>query len=598
MSSRVQRLAAVVLGATVGLLACGPSGPEGSRGQANAQGSGQWPLATPCTITNGVVAVSLLANETATLTLDGSSRLLVNTVLCSTATVSTMSRINVSVADPASASDETVIIDATNGFFAPGSASAQGVVITLGAGTGDLLQIIGTSGDDVMVAGHSATDEWVTTNHDLFKDVSMTNVELLALSGAGGNDVLSGSSRNPAWVASSNFSTGMPSRLQLTLSGGAGDDTLIGGDVDDSLLGGDGDDTLVGSLGNDSENGELGNDTLDQGAASNGSDTLIGGGGTGDIVTYTARALPVVVTVGSGANDGASGENDDVRSDVEVVVGGSAADSLTCASSVACTLRGGPGADTLVGRAGGDTLSGEAGDDLLQPGAGDDVINGGAGTDTVSYADSAVAVTVVLGTVGTPSTNNGASGENDSIDFVENVVGSDFNDTLTGNGADNRITGGAGNDTLSGGAGNDVFDEGSSSSGGDSFAGGPGEDRVDYSGRSGVLTVTMDGAAANDGEANEHDNVGADVENLSGGSAADSLTGNALPNKLDGNDGDDLLAGLDGDDELTGGPGMDTLSGGNDNDILDQGADGASCDCGAGFDIAVCDTALATCEVR
>jgi Ca2+-binding RTX toxin-like protein len=579
------------------IAACSSPNADDAPNTGLSRGSARLPLATPCTIANGVVTVSLLTNEQATLVLDGSNRLLVNNVLCSTATSSSMTRINVSSADQAPVSDEGVVIDGTNGFFAQGSASSLGIVVSLGAGTGDWVQVIGGSGDDVLIAGHSTTDEWVTTNHDLFKDISLTGIELLTLTGTAGNDVLSGSSRNPAWVASSAFSTGLASHLALTVQGGLGNDTLIGGDADDVLSGGDGDDTLNGGLGNDLENGENGDDTFDQGSVGNGSDVLSGGTGT-DTVTYTARITSVSVSIGAAANDGASNEGDDVRSDIEVAIGGSAGDTMTCGAVVGCTLFGGPGDDTLVGRAGDDTLNGEAGADVLQPGPGNDTVSGGPGVDTVSYSDASAAVLVTLGSAGSASTGNGPVGENDSIALVENVIGSDLNDSLTGNELDNVLTGGKGNDTLSGGDGNDTFLEGTSSNGADTFAGGLGEDRVDYSGRTNHLTITMDGVAANDGEASEHDTIASDVEDCSGGAGADSITGNALGNKLDGNDGDDLLYGLDGDDELTGGAGFDSLNGGDGNDIVDQGPDDATCDCGNGFDIAVCDASPVNCEVR
>ena len=110
---------------------------------------------------------------------------------------------------------------------------------------------------------------------------------------------------------------------------------------------------------------------------------------------------------------------------------------------------------------------------------------------------------MTLGAPGVGSTGNGSGGESDTIDLVENVTGGAGNDTLTGNALDNRLAGGPGNDVLNGGLGNDTFDEGLGANGSDTFNGGGGTDTVDYSGRSGDLTVTMDGVAANDGEAGE-----------------------------------------------------------------------------------------------
>lgn len=581
------------------LCTCAPSSHPGDiepEPTAPDNGTGQLPLATPCTITSGVVSVFLLANETAALSLDGSNRLIINSVICSTATLSSMTRINISSSDTALITDETVIIDGSNGFFSAGRSTGTGIIISLGGGTSDVVQVIGTSGNDVLLAGHSTTDEWVTFNQDLYKDISIIGVESIMLSGAGGNDTLRGSSTNPAWTTGTYFTTNLPVQVPMTLNGGINNDTLLGGTGNDTLLGGDGDDTLLGSLGNDSNNGELGDDLFDEGNVTNGADIFIGGGGT-DTVSYTSRTLSVVVTIGSGANDGAASEGDDVRSDVEGVTGGTANDSLTSDATAGCILRGGSGNDTITGRSGNDTIDGEAGDDLLIGGTGDNVVVGGTGTDTLTYAAATAAVIVTLGSPGTPSTGNGISGQNDSIDTVENLIGSSFGDTMTGNALANRFTGGSGNDTLSGDDGDDVFDEGGSSNGSDILNGGLGEDRVDYSARTTALIITMAGGA-DDGVSGENDNIGADVENVSGGSAGDDITGNSLNNKLDGNDGNDALKGLAGNDELTGGAGVNTLEGGDGDDVLELGEGGPACDCGNGFDISICSTSLSNCEVR
>lgn len=575
-------------------LSCGTE-PGLSAGQPTVGTTGRLPLAQPCTIASGIVSVVLSANETATITLDGSNQLTVNTVVCGAATASSTKRINVTVLDPGMASDETVILDGTNGFFAIGAANG-GIFVTLGAGTNDVVQIVGTSGADTLLAGHSTSDEWATVNHDSFKDVSLIGVEGLTLSGAGGDDILNASGLEPTWVNGSYYSPGLKAQLSVTLEGGAGNDVLTGGAANDLYRGGDDDDTLVGSPGDDTENGELGNDTFDENAAANGADIFNGGGGT-DTVRYASRTQPITATVGSQANDGESGELDDVRADVEGVTGGAAADVLTCSVTTGCILRGGPGGDTLTGNTGADTIDGEAGDDVVRAGTGNDTLIGGAGVDVLTYSERSTAVTVVLGTPGTPTTGNGVGGENDSVDDFEQLIGGTGGDTLTGNGLDNRLTGGSGNDTLSGGGGDDVFDEGASSNGQDVFAGGAGVDRVDYGARSVALTITIDGSA-NDGAASEQDNVGTDVEAITGGTAGDSLTGSSGHDVLDGMEGNDTLSGLGGDDVLSGGDGFDTLSGGDGDDVLEDVSQGGTCDCGNGFDIAICDAPVATCEVR
>jgi hypothetical protein len=146
-----------------------------------------------------------------------------------------------------------------------------------------------------------------------------------------------------------------------TVLGGAGDDTLSGHDAE----GGPGDDRLLGTAGDD---GQL--------AGGPGADTLTGGDGT-DTATYRERGEAVRVTLGSGADDGAAGERDDVRT--ENVTGGAGDDVLT----------GDGAANELDGGAGGDRLSGAGGTDTLLGGPGRDTLDGGAGDDTLlSFANA------------------------------------------------------------------------------------------------------------------------------------------------------------------------------------------------------------------
>jgi hypothetical protein len=153
----------------------------------------------------------------------------------------------------------------------------------------------------------------------------------------------------------------------VTVEGGAGDDTIHTGAANDYLDGGPGNDTLDGGWGND---------TLDGGV---GADVLKGGVGF-DTVTYADRVAPITASIDGQANDGEAGEGDNVGTDIESVVGGSAGDTLT----------GGPNADVLVGGAGDDTLSGLGGNDTLDGGAGSDHLDGGAGADLLKAKDGEV----------------------------------------------------------------------------------------------------------------------------------------------------------------------------------------------------------------
>jgi Ca2+-binding RTX toxin-like protein len=181
-----------------------------------------------------------------------------------------------------------------------------------------------------------------------------------------------------------------------------------------------------------------------------------------------------------------------------------------------------------------------------------------------------------------------ATGSCPAAGVVSIVVSTiDQDDTITQNTPiASRLLGGNGNDKISGGPGDDVLvGEG----GADILAGGGGRDTADYSARTAPVAVSLDGAA-NDGEANEQDNVGADVEVLAGGSADDALAGNDADNALLGNGGNDMLGGGGGNDQLDGGAGDDTLAGGAGSDTLTggDGSDTASyAESGAGVRVAL-----------
>lgn len=204
--------------------------------------------------------------------------------------------------------------------------------------------------------------------------------------GGGGNDILKGGTGND------------------TLLGSGGGDVLSGGDGADSLSGGPGVDTLAGGAGNDTLEGDGGNDTFvqDLTGAPDGADTMAGGSGI-DTVDYGRRTAPVNVSVGNAADpDGATGEGDDVRGDVEHVIGGQASDRLT-GSSAAETLDGGPGDDVIDGGGGADALNGGPGADTIVAVDGvQDTVSCGPGSDTaVLDLKDTVAVSAVTTPFGT-----------------------------------------------------------------------------------------------------------------------------------------------------------------------------------------------------
>jgi Ca2+-binding RTX toxin-like protein len=180
-----------------------------------------------------------------------------------------------------------------------------------------------------------------------------------------------------------------------TLSGSGTGDRLLGGPGDDSLWGAGGGDVLNGGPGIDNLNGGDGSDTFETDPAADGADTFNGGPGIWDVVTYWMRTAPVFADIDGIADDGASGEGDNISTDVENLTGGLAGDVLV-GSPGPNQVSGGDGDDALTGRdgddyvtggAGNDTLWGADGVDNLNGGPGNDMHNGGAGADTLFARD-------------------------------------------------------------------------------------------------------------------------------------------------------------------------------------------------------------------
>ena len=241
--------------------------------------------------------------------------------------------------------------------------------------------------------------------------------------------------------------------------------------------------------------------------------------------------------------DGAPGARDEVIA-AEVLLGGSGRDTLTTAESAPTTLRGNGGDDVLIG---GPV------DDLLVGGPGADLIDGRDGRDTASYDDTGrtegVTVSIAAGAGDDGSRfNAGSGGARDTVLAVEAVHGSAFKDTLIGDGSANDLLGGSGDDVLVGSAGNDVLQ------------GGDGVDTVFYADRTTgrPVTVVLGGTAGN-GEPDEDDVLGADVESIAGGDDADTILGDDGPNVLVGGSGNDVLAGLGGVDAFSAGEGDDQV---------------------------------------
>ena len=225
------------------------------------------------------------------------------------------------------------------------------------------------------------------------------------------------------------------------------------------------------------------------------------------------------------------------------------------------TLHGGPGNDMLTGEAvpgasttgqntmdggdGNDTIEGGSGPDMVTAGADDDFVNAGGGSDNVDGGEGS-------------DTVGGGNGD----DIVHGGPGADHVGLDPDPQGQPRERG---RDLLDGGPGDDMIDPGAGPldgiPDGDTMMGGDGLDRVSYAARTAPLLITV-GVGADDGVADEGDNVGPDVESIAAGSGDDHVRGGPGPARLSGGPGAATVHGGDGADILDGGPGPDTLGGG------------------------------------
>jgi Ca2+-binding RTX toxin-like protein len=332
------------------------------------------------------------------------------------------------------------------------------------------------------------------------------------------------------------------------INGGAGSDIITGGLGRDTLNGDNGADTLTGGADRDIINGGAGADTINY-VIGDGQDTIDGGAGTDRLnITGTAGAntLDVLfngtsITLFDGSTvvnveriiaDLLGGNNDTLTYDPAGGVVTTANVNVNLQAETASgffeifgveNVVAGSGNDTLRGNTLANTLNGGAGDDRFiafnNDGTNDTYI-GGLGTDTLDLSLTNAAATVT--TVSAQSLRIG----NDSLNSIENIIGSQGGDTIimgggvnvidgaggadtiNAGGGNDIITGGFGNDSMNGGAGNDTFIFASSGFGADTITGfdalaAGGQDRLQLSSSLGVTLanfntmVTISNSAGN-----------------------------------------------------------------------------------------------------
>jgi Ca2+-binding RTX toxin-like protein len=261
---------------------------------------------------------------------------------------------------------------------------------------------------------------------------------------------------------------GLAPLIQLTVDGGAGNDTITGGDGNDTLIGGDGNDTITGGRGNDVVMMGAGNDTFIWNPG-DGSDTVDGGAGH-DAMIFNGANVNENFTLS------AHGQRASLFRDV-----GKVTMDLNNLEQVDLNALG--GADTITVNDLTGTALTEVNVNLGATGGGGDgqadtvIINGTNRDDVISAAGDATGVAVAglaaeVHITGAEAGNDllviNALGGDDVVDASRlsataipvKADGGDGNDILIGGAGSNTLLGGAGDDVLIGGPGHNVLDGG------------------------------------------------------------------------------------------------------------------------------------------
>jgi len=300
------------------------------------------------------------------------------------------------------------------------------------------------------------------------------------------------------------------------------DDILVGGDEDNDFDGRGGDDIIIGGNGNNHMVGGDGNDTITGGDRDDFVD-----GGRGDDVAYGG---------GNGENEYDNLEYRDAEDGVHVIKTSRTDGTVDGAWAGHDVF---DGFEIVVGSNHADLFDGSAEDDDFTGNGGDDVFNGGAGSDRIVYdkeqyanggedthgvivnlSDAAISADVGQGTIVVAAgTAIDGFGDTDTLDSIEQIVGTNHDDHIVGNGDDNYMEGRNGNDVLVGGDGRDSLngDDGDDTldggEGGDNLSGWYGDDIIsggaggDYI-NAGFGTDTAEGGAGSDDDGNTWDTLG------------------------------------------------------------------------------------------
>ena len=246
-------------------------------------------LAADCSYSSGDMTLTVAANETAYVFKRASDSKVVanassNGVECTVGGTNT-------ITITGGAGNQNVIIDFYSGTFNLATTATPKILINLGAGTGDVVKVRGTTANDLVTLGTNAAGTSFlaistvgATPVRTYADISMTGVETIMVSTGAGNDTITGQGGAPMAGTTGAPVLALAGTISLTVYGGEGDDTITSGAVSSGAAR----NSLYGGAGNDL--------FLQQAAFA--ADSIFGGAGV-DTVDYGNRTTAIRATLGA-----------------------------------------------------------------------------------------------------------------------------------------------------------------------------------------------------------------------------------------------------------------------------------------------------------
>jgi Ca2+-binding RTX toxin-like protein len=318
---------------------------------------------------------------------------------------------------------------------------------------GQFQNLVGTAGDDSLIAGNGSTlfggggnDTLVASGVSNVALIAGGNDDLLRAQASADNTLFGTTDGNPAiqpdtgasvtlFGSGGNASLSATNSTSVTLVGGSGNTTLsVSGGSAITLFGGGGNSSLMASGG-----------TSVSMSGGSGNSTLMASGGTS------------ITLFGSSGNDSLSTTDGTAVS----MIGGSGNSTLTVLGGTSITLFGGSGNSSLMSSGGTSvSMSGGSGNSTLTASGGTSItLFGGSGNDSLAASDAQSALIIggsgdmTLSAIGgTSITLFGGSGNSSlmaSGGTSVSMIGGSGNSTLTASGGTSiTLFGGSGNDSL------------------------------------------------------------------------------------------------------------------------------------------------------